>query len=75
VIIVTGANSGIGAAIEKQLVEEGLNVKNSHDFLPVTNCCVMGLRPFCALQPEKRWKLIMKAQRFRAHNTAEKLKY
>jgi ABC-type uncharacterized transport system substrate-binding protein len=46
VIIVTGANSGIGAAIEKQLVEEGLNVKNSNDFLPVTNCCVMGLRPF-----------------------------
>jgi nucleoside-diphosphate-sugar epimerase len=43
VIIVTGANSGIGAAIEKQLVEEGLNVKNSNDFLPVTNCCVMDL--------------------------------
>jgi NAD(P)-dependent dehydrogenase (short-subunit alcohol dehydrogenase family) len=42
-IIVTGANSGIGAAIEKQLVEEGLNVNNSNDFLPVTNCCVMDL--------------------------------
>jgi 3-oxoacyl-ACP reductase-like protein len=37
VAIVTGANSGIGAAVAKQLVEKGLIVNKSYYFITVAN--------------------------------------